>query len=81
VISERAKCRRVQGPRWPSHTDAPEIFRLAFIPLVMKGMPATVVDLNTFELLPRSFDLFFEQATEGVGGRISASERGHADTA
>ncbi len=66
-MSGRAKCRRVQGPGRPSYTDAPEIFRLAFIPVVLKGMPATVVDLNTFELLPRSFELFFEQA-EGVGG-------------
>ena len=81
MMSGRAKCRCVQGSRRPSHTDVPEIFRLAFVPVVLKGMLATVVDLNTFELLPRGFDLFFEQATEGVGGRISASERGHADTA
>jgi len=58
---------RVEGPRQPAYAEAPKTFRLAFILVVPEGLPATAIDLNKVELFRRTFELFFEQATDGRG--------------
>jgi len=62
---------RVEGPRRPAYAEAPKTFRLAFILIVPEGVPVTAIDLNKLELFRRTFELFFEQATEGRG-RVEA---------
>jgi len=62
-----ADIQRVEGPRRPAYADAPKTFRLAFILVVPEGLPATAVDVNKLELFRRTFEMFFERATEGRG--------------
>ncbi len=62
-----AEILRIEGPRRPTYAEAPKTFRMAFILVVPEGLPATAIDLNKVELFRRTFELFFEQATEGRG--------------